>query len=147
VKKCVKFLLGAIEFHYRVIGQLKSHQLRFVSDELHAQHITNEFRRLFKLRGSQPQPDQSFDMHAIISRCFSIASTCQDNVPSFSNIVSINCGAAAEERVTIKTIELLQGCCDFPTPSAEAARGESKPGCCSIHDSRFVGPCPALNWG
>jgi hypothetical protein len=32
---------------------------------LHAHHITKELHHLFKLRGSQSQPDQSFDMHRI----------------------------------------------------------------------------------
>ena len=62
-EKRVKFLLGAIEFHLRTIGQLESRKLRFVSNGLHAHHITKELHHLFKLRGSHSQPDQAFDMH------------------------------------------------------------------------------------
>jgi len=61
-EKRVKFLIGAIEFHLRIIGQLESRKLRFVSNGLHTHYITKELHHLFKLRGSQSQPDQSFDM-------------------------------------------------------------------------------------
>src|SRR5213082_930107 len=41
-EKRVKLLLGAIEFHLRAIAQLKSRNLRFVSNGLHTHHIAKE---------------------------------------------------------------------------------------------------------
>ena len=61
----MKFLFQAIELQLRVRVQLESRKLRFFSNELQAHYIAKELHHLFKLRGSQSQPDQSFDMHRI----------------------------------------------------------------------------------
>src|SRR5690349_11278694 len=71
-EKRVKCLLGAVEFHLRPIGQLEPRNLRFVSNGLHAHHITKELDRLFKLSGSQSQPSESFDMHSIFPDVFPV---------------------------------------------------------------------------
>src|SRR6266516_3091479 len=63
-EKRVKWLLGAIEFHLRPIGQLEPRNFRFVSNGLHAHHTTKELDHLFKLSRSHSQPSESFDMHS-----------------------------------------------------------------------------------
>src|SRR5437764_15334266 len=62
-EKRVKWLLGAIEFQLRPIGQVEPRNLRLVSNGLHAHHMTKELDHLFKLSGSQSQPSESFDLH------------------------------------------------------------------------------------